>query len=255
MSLVTLNTPKALADATDLLIRRGHSAAADTLTQCMLIVDFSEQLHDDVAGDFLAAELALLYPSTHTGLAASIPDDIHAALRDALPRDVWINKLVSRPLPDTISSQVTDVRQPIQASPYPPSNPALHNQAVSAVAPRIWNNLRFRSESELRIAQALDRTGVLFLPNCLARLGTPSDRQNREPDFLICDHGKWGILEVDGEPFHPPSRTVHDHERARLFKTHGIRVVEHFDAGECYGNPDAVVAKFLQLLHQGEVSP
>jgi hypothetical protein len=31
-----------------------------------------------------------------------------------------------------------------------------------------WNNLRFRSQTEIRIAQELDRRRVLFLPNCLA---------------------------------------------------------------------------------------
>lgn len=81
----------------------------------------------------------------------------------------------------------------------------MHNQAVEAVSARIWNNLRFRSESEVRIAQALDRAGVLFLPNCKARLGSPEGRRNRESDFMICYEGKWGILEMDGEPFHPLS--------------------------------------------------
>jgi hypothetical protein len=123
----------------------------------------------------------------------------------------------------------------------------VHNQAVRQ-APKTWRNLRFRSESEVRIAQALDRADVLFLPNCLARLGVTDDRKNREADFLVCAAGKWGILEVDGEPFHPPSRTVHDHTRDRLFKEHGIRVVEHFDASECFERPDDVVARFLKLL-------
>ncbi len=73
---------------------------------------------------------------------------------------------------------------------------------------------------------------------------------NREPDFLVCLGGKWGILEVDGEPFHPASRTVEDHERHRLFKQHGIRVVEHFDATKCYEAPQTVVKKFLEILKQ-----
>jgi hypothetical protein len=126
----------------------------------------------------------------------------------------------------------------------------VHNQAIEAKPPwlRIWNNLRFRSESEKRIAQALDRAGVLFLPNCLARLGSLEKRKNREADFLICHDGKWGILEVDGEPFHPPSRTMEDHGRDRLFHDHGILVIQHFDATECYENPDSVVKQFLNLL-------
>jgi hypothetical protein len=112
----------------------------------------------------------------------------------------------------------------------------VHNQLadLEQAKVRTWNNLRFRSMSEVRLAIALDRAGVLFLPNCRGRLNTQHGRENREADFLVCYEGKWGILEVDGEPFHPPSRTVQDHERDRLFKSHGIRVVEHFDASECF---------------------
>ena len=82
---------------------------------------------------------------------------------------------------------------------------------------KTWNNLNFRSESEVRIAQALDKLNILFFPNCKGRLGVASARENREADFLVCYKGEWGILEVDGEPFHPPSRTVADHTRDRLF--------------------------------------
>jgi hypothetical protein len=110
-----------------------------------------------------------------------------------------------------------------------------------------WNNLRFRSQTEIRIAQELDRRQVLFLPNCLARLGFKA-RQNREADFLICAEGKWGILEVDGDLAHPPTRAAEDHERDRLFQAHGILLVQHFAAGECWENADGVVRKFLELL-------
>jgi hypothetical protein len=78
------------------------------------------------------------------------------------------------------------------------------------------------------------------------RLGQTWARRNREPDFLVCFYGKWGILQVDGEPFHPPARTVHEHDR--LFHHHGIAVVRHFDATRCYENSDGVVAEFLGLL-------
>ena len=127
----------------------------------------------------------------------------------------------------------------------------VHNQAPGPPATvRLWQNLRFRSESERRIAQALDRAGVLFFPNCRARVTSDKKRATVEPDFLVCSNGRWGILEVDGEPYHPPSRTVHDHTRDRVFKGHGIVLVEHFDASECFENPDEVVRKFLALLNR-----
>lgn len=38
------------------------------------------------------------------------------------------------------------------------------NQAVAFKATRTWNGLRFRSESEIRIARELEKAGVMFLP-------------------------------------------------------------------------------------------
>jgi hypothetical protein len=126
----------------------------------------------------------------------------------------------------------------------------VHNQgiAINNRATMIWQNLRFRSESEKRIAEALDRAEVLFIPNCLARLTTAEGRKNKEPDFVVCFQSRWGILEVDGEPYHPPSRTVDDHKRDRDFRAYGIKVLEHYDARECYQQPDRVVKQFLALL-------
>jgi hypothetical protein len=114
---------------------------------------------------------------------------------------------------------------------------------------RIWKGLRFRSATEVRIADALDQAEVFFLPNCLGRLSAEDgSRANREADFLVCHRGHWGILEIDGEPFHPAARAAEDHKRDRLFRLHGIRVVERFSATECYEQPEAVVSRFLAVL-------
>ncbi|GAX34913.1 pentapeptide repeat-containing protein [Nodularia sp. NIES-3585] len=113
-----------------------------------------------------------------------------------------------------------------------------------------WESLRFRSKTEIKIAEALDRAGTLFLPNCLARLNTPNGRANKEADLLICYNGKWGILEVDG-PHHTPERRVEEQERERIFKRQGIKVVERFDSSRCYENPDEVVQEFFKMLEIG----
>jgi hypothetical protein len=128
----------------------------------------------------------------------------------------------------------------------------VHNQGIEIKnrTTIIWKNLRFRSETEKKIAEALERANVLFLANCLARLNTEEERKTKEADFLVCDNGKWGILEVDGEPFHPASRTTEDHKRDRAFLNHGIPIVQHYDASECYQQPDKVVANFLRLLRK-----
>ena len=111
-----------------------------------------------------------------------------------------------------------------------------------------WENLNFRSHAEIQIAKALDRAGVLFYPNCRCRLNITIGRGNRESDFLVFHQGRWGILEVDGEHWHPPCRAVEDHERDRLFKAHGILFVEHYDADRCSKEPNEVVREFLQIL-------
>jgi hypothetical protein len=110
-----------------------------------------------------------------------------------------------------------------------------------------WKNLSFSSVSEVKIAQALDRVGVLFFPNCRGRLNTTEGRRNRECDFLVCYEGIWGILEVDGEPFHPASRAAEDHKRDGFFLDHGVWV-HRFDSNECFKYPDDVVQRFLQRL-------
>lgn len=111
-----------------------------------------------------------------------------------------------------------------------------------------WQNLYFSSVSEAKIAQALDRSGVLFFPNCIGRLNINQGRRNLESDFLICDQGNWAILEVDGEPFHPASRAAEDHKRDGFFIDHGVWV-HRFDANECFNYPDKIVERFLKRLH------
>lgn len=120
------------------------------------------------------------------------------------------------------------------------------NQGINA--PYKWKNFYFRSQSEIKIAEALDRTGVLFYPNSKARLNKAELRVNKESDFLVFHSGKFGILEVDGRSYHQIA--ADDHERDRLFKRHGIRVIERFDATRCWHEPEQVVEEFLEILSQ-----
>jgi hypothetical protein len=114
----------------------------------------------------------------------------------------------------------------------------------------VWHNLNFRSPIEKKVAEALDRAGVMYFANCMARLGPTDYRHNKEPDFLICSNGKWGILEVDGQAFHQSA--AQDAERDRQFRRHGIIVIEHFEAKKCNELPDAVVEEFLNILQQSD---
>jgi hypothetical protein len=154
------------------------------------------------------------------------------SIREALPRGYYT----------TLS---TTEYQYEKMFPATESTESIDNQAVEAKNYVTWKNFRFRSNAEVRVAQALDKVkDVLFLPNCKARLGPTDGRANKEPDFLVCYRGRWGILEVDG----PHHRAADDHERDRLFRLHGILVVERFESSECFENAERVVQQFLYLL-------
>lgn len=111
-----------------------------------------------------------------------------------------------------------------------------------------WENLRFRAPVEIAIAKVLNEYDVFFLPNCMARFGSsnPKERKNREADFVVCCDGKWGILEIDGDKYHPSA--ARDHERDRLFSSYGIKVIHRYTAEQCVDNPKHVVEQFLSLL-------
>lgn len=178
-----------------------------------------------------------------SGWDGSVSSQIRKAFEAVLPLDyTWVN-LNARA--EALTQVDPEWRQ---ESMERAREKSVDNQGPPTGAFRLWNNLRFRSATEVKIAEALDRSKVLFFPLCRGRLDQGKARVTREPDFLVCSHGKWGIIEVDGEAFHPPSRTVHDHTRDRLFKAYGVKVVEHFDAEHCYNAPDTVVKKFLEIL-------
>ena len=110
-----------------------------------------------------------------------------------------------------------------------------------------YDELSFRSRAEIAVYDDLKKRGLLFFPNAAAVLGG-NNPEKREPDFLICNKGKWGILEVMGDAWH--TTATKDHDRARLFKNHGVLCVEFFNASECTTNPSNVVDRFLGILSQ-----
>lgn len=113
-------------------------------------------------------------------------------------------------------------------------------------APIVYNEMKFASNSEVRVAQELERRDILFFPLPLAVRGDTGNRyrDRREVDFLICHHGKWGILEI---AYHL-GRYEKDVEKAQWFKDAGITCVEHFTAEKAYNNPGEVVTTFLKNL-------
>ncbi|MEB3340433.1 hypothetical protein [Okeania sp.] len=109
-----------------------------------------------------------------------------------------------------------------------------------------WKNIKFRSHSEVKIAEELDRRGLLFLPKSAVRLTTKKGRENQQADFLVFHRKKYAIIQVDGV-YHGPEIRVEEQQKERDFERNGIRVFR-FDSEVCYNNPRKVVDEFLELI-------
>ena len=109
-----------------------------------------------------------------------------------------------------------------------------------------YNEMRFASKSEIRIAQEFERRKVLFFPLPLAVRNETGKRylDHREPDFLVCNEGIWGILEVS---YHP-DRFEKDAEKDTWFKKSGILCIQHYSSERCYNKPAEVVNEFMEIL-------
>jgi uncharacterized protein YjbI with pentapeptide repeats len=118
------------------------------------------------------------------------------------------------------------------------------NQKISE-----WLGMRFRSQSEIKVAQALEERGLLYCPNSLTRLS--NYHKSFEVDFLVCCPTRWGfrwaVLEVDGY-WHLPEKRAKEQERERLFEHSGVRV-HRFDAPVCELDPQAVVSELIDLMN------
>ncbi|MFB2878545.1 pentapeptide repeat-containing protein [Floridanema aerugineum] len=113
-----------------------------------------------------------------------------------------------------------------------------------------WNGLDFCSEAQVKIAEALDRTNILFIPNFKIRLTSTEGRENKQVDFLIFYQGKSGILEID----RPPSQQdeANFRECDQIFQTHGISIIQYYNPSRCSEEPDRVVQEFLETLSKVE---
>jgi hypothetical protein len=247
MTALNLPTgPQLIASAAKYLIEGGENDVATILLSCT--VDSLRQVVDGYSGEPVSGSysLDLIGPRIACECLSNSRNGVYkkvwSAVSTVLPHSLYLNEINIRA--GLVTLEPDWHAEMVELA----SGKSVDNQAADAGASRIWNRLRFRSATEIKIAEALDKAKVLFFPLSRARLNGPTGRVNREPDFLVCKDGKWGILEVDGEPYHPPQRTVHDHERDRLFQQHGIRLVQHYDSTDCYVTPDKVVAEFLALL-------
>lgn len=243
-----LDTEQLLASAVAYLIEGGDTKEAELLLFCT--VEDVQAIHISDFGDGrveFSVNLNLRGPRA----ACEFVEDRHShegraiadALSASLPFDTHLNYISTR-----ASVHVADENWRADLLELAKGK-GISNQGSGADNSRLWQGFRFRSATEIKIAEALDRAGVLFFPLPKARLAPAEGRRmNIEPDFVVCAEGRWGILEIDGEPYHPPQRSALEHDRDRLFKRHGVNSVERFDAKRCFNEPDKVVEEFRLLL-------
>jgi very-short-patch-repair endonuclease len=122
-------------------------------------------------------------------------------------------------------------------------------------APYEWGGIYFRSQVEIRIAQELDKRGVLFFGNVRGRFNlddfpVSKDLLNGrvELDFLVFYQGKCLILEIDGT--HHKKQVERDYSRDRVLLKEGIPTAR-FTAKECQDKTADVVTEFMAIFTKG----
>lgn len=119
-----------------------------------------------------------------------------------------------------------------------------------------WGGLYLRSEAEVRIAKALEQTGLLYFANARGRVGLQDTVVSNgqltgrvEADFMVFYQGVCLILEVDGQHHNEQDQAVRDYARDRVLLKAGVPTVR-FTAKDCLEHPQKVVAEFLSILYE-----
>lgn len=108
-----------------------------------------------------------------------------------------------------------------------------------------WHGLTLRSQSEIKIAKALDQRGLLFTAGVKVRLAAGDYHQTREVDFMVYHAGRWTALEVDG-PQHERAAAT-DQQRDKSLHAAGLNVLR-YPADRCSRAPEGVVEEFLAAV-------
>ncbi len=150
---------------------------------------------------------------------ASFTDDIRKELYEA----------VQEIFPKEAGYEIHELHvSPLLENPPDDERVGINSASLVSEGTIEYDGLRFRSRAETRIYDALKKQNVLFFANATAILGGKGIK--REPDFVVCRNGRWGILEVMGDQYHPSATAMRDHDRARLFKDYGLYYIEFYDA-------------------------
>jgi hypothetical protein len=128
------------------------------------------------------------------------------------------------------SSEVTNTSEEKQLSEIP---------ANLQKTEYFWKEWCFHSLEQVKMAEALDKAGVVFFPNSKAQLPNFEDQSYKQVDFLICYNSKFGVLEIQYLDFKKQEK------RDAFLLKQGICLIEYCDSVQCLEDPDQVVQEFL----------
>lgn len=186
---------------------------------------------------------AFVSTSQEKDLRECVHRSLHSCIRSRYPEFLWSSsiRLVVRSSRET-RQRIVDLTRP--PGGVGDQEHGLNNCFFKTEDTIEHDDLHFRSVAEVAIYDELKKRKLLVFPNAAAVMG--GTKEKREPDFLICYEGRWGVLEVMGEKYH--INAVKDHDRARLFKDRGLLCIEFYPAKRCYTEPATVIDHFLGIL-------
>jgi len=249
--IATINSELTFAKAAQYLIDGGQFASGETLMLCGAHCELSGGSWWDGNLHLEGVYLTIIGPRFAYDSLSDSDSQLHKDLSHAFDVALGRRRYIDALIPELEAPVLREGWRDEFAERFRAQETANQAKDHPSSPPHRWQGLGFRSVTEIRVAQALDAAGVMFFPLPSARVTVKGEqRGTRVPDFLVCQNGKWGIMEVNGLPYHPPGTAVQDAERARLFKQYGMKIVEPYDAHKCYQNPTAVVREFLALLER-----
>lgn len=225
--------------ACDVLKARGDIASSEHLGGCYI----SSWKHWNV-GEFWNKGVEKF---NYLELSIKGPVNSIEALREGIAKK---RSVLSLALEESLNAHgMTSIGRDIRLFVEPTS---FYDESYKGIKITKFNGVCFRSGSEVRIAEILEKRSVMFFANSRGRMGGVYNRKTREPDFIVCVDGKWGMLEVDG-PHHDDEYKELD--RDELFAKHGVALIAHYDSDLCDHSPEKVVDDFLERLNRSKQKP
>ena len=248
-----LTTEGLLASAIAFLLEGDDDEAADALAKCRVeqinhyrdmdryrdVFDICMRAPRSVF-DATRGDTEILNQNSSTGVTdfsglvaqQNLAGRIRAAFESVVPYYETLNHVLVRAFVKDVDRETLDdlINQAFGRN--------INNQAPLAREVKRWKDLRFRSYSEVKIAEALEEAGVMFLPGCLARVTTGQHRATSGPSPVICEVNS-DMVGSGRSPRDAPEAPHAQDQVCRLLDRGGARPVADAGRGGHRPGPDA----------------